>query len=163
MITDTDYSQARTIINATISKYKKEDIEAALGQLEPPAYLKPDVDELTAILGGLEKAYDKELFWKVFQEKGYKEITSAKESGTIYWNFGSNNIASINLNGKYEYKSLSENSWELKILEDDVIVNISYCACGLNEKDDMLLTETVPVNKEARIIRTAKELRIITV
>lgn len=169
MVTDTDYNQAKTIIGATVAKYNKKDIEEALSLMDKPPYIQTDLGELSNLFQVYEKTYGSEIFWRIIQEKGLGEIPSEKKSGKIYWSFSFNRIININVNGKYEYKSLPQNSWELRILEDNVQVKILLSTCNSFESEGKVLEKTVltePVSislkKEARIVKAENELRIIT-
>jgi hypothetical protein len=153
----TDKEQLTALINATISKYSKDSIESALTETERPEVWLTDVEELKRHFVAYTETFGTDLFWQILREKGYGEVTPAViksgESGICAnWEY----VSFVKIEGKYEVKSITKDSWEVLMLAD------GSAAIHIIGENKELSTETLELKKGASMIKSGDSLLVIT-
>jgi hypothetical protein len=153
----TDKEQLTALINATISKYSKDSIESALTETERPGVWLTDVEELKRHFVAYMETFGTDLFWQILREKGYGEVTPAViKSGDCGIGANWNYVSFVKIEGKYEVKSITKDSWEVSMLADG---SAEIHIAGENKE---LSTETLELKKGASMIKSGDSLLTTT-
>ena len=153
----TDKEQLTSLINVTISKYSKDSIESALTETKRPEVWLTDVEELKRHFVAYVETFGTDLFWQILREKGYGEVTPAVvKSGDLGIGANWKYVSFVKIEGKYEVKSITKDSWEVLMLADG---SAEIHIAGENKE---LSTETLELKTGASMIKSGDSLLTTT-